>query len=163
MDTPRRRRDVRFWLLAFLAIVVFHTCVRIEILNQLAGDILPRKSPTKWRAGVMNEKLNEKWWRLFHLHDEDEDVRLTRALTVQERQEMEYDVFRERANALLRTTVEVFGLWQYVLAPICLIWSIRAAKNRRRAKRIAAGVFTVTSAVSIVLMFYRGYFTSLGG
>jgi len=159
-----RDRDVRFWLVMLLSGIVLHTCVRIEILNVQADNFLPRKdlprpANQKWRGSIVT---NEERWRRHCLYKEGEE-RMHRPLTSEERRDMEETIARYKANNRLHSAVETDGLLQYLLAPIALIASLAVALSKRsRPKRLAARVTMVTSLAGIVMMFYRGYFTSLG-
>ena len=77
--------------------------------------------------------------------------------------QMQKDISRARDKNALLGTVSSFGLIQYILAPLSLIWSFIIVKNNANTiKRIISGFFIISSFISIVLMAYRGYFTSLG-
>ena len=149
-----------FWLNAFLAIVVLSICVQIELLNHAADSYLPRKDSGKWRQSFF---LSEEMWRQYYNSKMGDEALLNRPLTADERNQMQKDVsYAKDKNALLGM-VSSFGLLQYILAPLSLIWSFTIAKrNANIAKRILSALFVISNFISIVLMVYRGYFTSLG-
>ena len=63
----------------------------------------------------------------------------------------------------LREAVQTFGLMQYVLAPVLLIFSLAVFfKTRRSRASVAATVSVFVAAIAISLMLYRGYYESLG-
>lgn len=63
----------------------------------------------------------------------------------------------------LRDAVETFGIMQYVLAPLLLIFSfVVFFKNRRSWVGVAATFSVFAAGVAISLMLYRDYFGSLG-
>jgi hypothetical protein len=63
----------------------------------------------------------------------------------------------------LRGLVETFGLAQYVLAPLLLLFAIAVYLKSRRWWAKAAAVFSLSVAgIAISLMFYREYYQSLG-
>jgi hypothetical protein len=59
--------------------------------------------------------------------------------------------------------VQTFGLMQYALAPLLLIFSfVVFFKNRSSWASVAATFSVFVAAVAISLMLYRDYFGSLG-
>lgn len=67
------------------------------------------------------------------------------------------------ARDQLREAVQTFGLMQYALAPLLLIFSfVVFFKNRRSWASVAATFSVFAAAVAISLMLYRDYFGSLG-
>ena len=63
----------------------------------------------------------------------------------------------------LREAVQTFGLMQYVLAPVLLIFSLAVFFKTRRSRASVAATFSVfVAAIAISLMLYRGYYASLG-
>ena len=67
------------------------------------------------------------------------------------------------ARDQLRVTVQTFGLLQYVLAPLLLIFSLAVFFKTRGPWASVAATFSVfAAAVAISLMLYREYFQSLG-
>ena len=67
------------------------------------------------------------------------------------------------ARDQLREAVQTFGLMQYVLAPVLLIFSLAVFFKTRRSRASVAATFSVfVAAIVIWLMLYRGYYESLG-
>ena len=67
------------------------------------------------------------------------------------------------ARDQLRDAVQTFGLMQYVLAPVLLIFSLAVFLKTRRSRASVAATFSVfVAAIAISLMLYRGYYESLG-
>ena len=67
------------------------------------------------------------------------------------------------ARDQLRVTVQTFGLLQYVLAPLLLVFSLAVFFKTRGSWASVAATFSVfAAAVAISLMLYREYFQSLG-
>jgi len=63
----------------------------------------------------------------------------------------------------LRDAVQTFGIMQYVLAPLLLIFSfVVFFKNRRSWVGVAATFSVFAAGVAMSLMLYRDYFGSLG-
>jgi hypothetical protein len=63
----------------------------------------------------------------------------------------------------LRGLVETFGLLQYLLAPLLLIFAIIVfLKSSRSSLKVGATLSLVVSIISISLMLYRQYYQSLG-
>ena len=143
-----------------IAIVVAAIAIRLEWMNHEAGGILPRteyrnndpaEGLVKWRAGI----ASEKFWRMSHLGEAEQD----RELTPAEHTQMTDDIRRIAANSSLRSAVRTFGFLQYPLVAILVAISIAIMKKSdwRIAMPLCAIALTAT-----ILMFYRGYFTSLG-
>ncbi|MHC4880632.1 MAG: hypothetical protein ACYTGL_29625 [Planctomycetota bacterium] len=69
---------------------------------------------------------------------------------------------RTKANAALYGWVSTMGLLQYFIAPVALVWSARLTASRREMRMKATGTTcAVIAAAALILMFYRGYFTSI--
>jgi hypothetical protein len=63
----------------------------------------------------------------------------------------------------LRALVETFGLLQYLLAPLLLIFAISVLlKSRRSWVKIGATLSLVVSTIAMSLTLYREYYQSLG-
>jgi len=63
----------------------------------------------------------------------------------------------------LRALVETFGLLQYLLAPLLLIFAIFVLlKSRRSWVKIGATLSLVVSTIAMSLTLYREYYQSLG-
>jgi hypothetical protein len=63
----------------------------------------------------------------------------------------------------LRGLVETFGLLQYLLAPLLLIFAIFVfLKSSRSWLKVGATLSLVLSIIAISLMLYRQYYQSLG-
>jgi len=63
----------------------------------------------------------------------------------------------------LRGLVATFGLLQYLLAPLLLIFAIMMLlKSSRSWVKIGATLSLVVSTIAMSLMFYREYYESLG-
>ena len=178
------RGTIEFWCCAALTFVVAVTCVRIEYLNVRAESYLPRTDfgggNRKWRfAAEVAVRIDIE--RLVRLERMDQLRALGRSTpSLEEEQEMlerpfsdeelalitsrvETALERQRAKARLHNWVCTIGLLQYVLAPTALAWSLYFVATRRALRYRLGGVLTaVVSGVSIVMMFYRGYYASLG-
>jgi len=155
-----KKKDISFWLNALLAILVLLICIQIEILNKAAESYLPRKDDGKWRQSPF---FSEEMWRKIYSHEKGDETLLNRPLATDERNRMERDISRGRANNALLGTVSSVGLLQYFFAPLSFIWSLAiAVRNKNKIKRMISSFFVMSSLISIVLMLYRGYFTSLG-
>jgi len=67
------------------------------------------------------------------------------------------------ARDQLRAVVQTFGLLQYVLAPLLLIFSLAVFfKARGSWASVAATLSVFAAVIAISLMLYREYFQSLG-
>jgi hypothetical protein len=151
-------KNISIILCGILSGVVLHTCVQIEIWNQLAGgNVLPNREGGKLRYSM---RESEKGWRMYQsMRMQDGSLESGRPLTQEEQA-----LFREHSRQARRRNKVVswsrgMGTLQYLLAPIAIIWSfilLLASKTLRT--RLIASVFSLTNAISIVLMLYRGYF-----
>ena len=104
----------------------------------------------------VDELLNTVTKVLANEHVSDEELALITS-------RVETALERQRAKARLHNWVCTIGLLQYVLAPTALAWSLYFVATRRALRYRLGGVLTaVVSGVSIVMMFYRGYYASLG-
>jgi hypothetical protein len=151
---------------AFGAFCIF-VCVRIETLNAYCGSLpnhewrdgTPASGPVTWRDGP---NTSEAMWRKFRLareHPEYPDY-TTRPLTESERQQMQRDISRGRANNELRDFVSSFGLLQYLAIPALIVFSIIGFTDHTRIRW--AFVLPVFAAVLCVWrVFSLAYFPSL--
>ena len=155
-----KKKDKVFWLNVIIATIVVLICLQIELLNNAAGGYLPHEPDGKWRDAT---PVSEEMWRRQQSYIKEDETLLTRTLTENERLQMQKDI--EQANTMnaLKGTVSGQGIFQYVLAPVAFILSIVMTIARRPMyKRIICAFFALSSLVAMVLMLYRGYFTSLG-
>jgi len=154
----KMKKHISIILCAILSGVVLHTCVQIEVWNHLAGgNVLPNREGGKLRYS-MGE--SERGWRMYQsMRTQDESLKSGRPLTQEEQSQ-----FREHSKHASRRNKVVswsrgMGTLQYLLAPIAIAWSVVllfASKTRRA--RLLAGLLSVTNAVSIASLLYRGYF-----
>ena len=154
------KKDTKFWVNFVVAIIVILICLQIELLNRAAGGYLPHEPDGKWRDYFA---ISEENWRIQQSKFQEDETLITRPLTENERLQMQKDV--EHANTMnaLKGMVSGMGTFQYVLAPVAFILSIVMTLSRRpKYKRIICVFFALSSFISIVLMLYRGYFTSTG-
>jgi hypothetical protein len=162
-----------------LTCIVVHTCVRIEVLNARYGAYLPRtdfgSGNPKWR--VADEKLVRLHEELmiarsrqadFEAAHPDEEIPDETAFRGQpysptELATIDAEVDHSRRNSTLRAWVGSMGLLLYVLAPAALLWSLDiVVSDRSRGRRLFAGLCGLLNLVCIALMYYRGYWSSLG-
>ena len=151
---------------ALTALAVF-ICVRVEVFNAQVGGLLPRRDlqdhpgNPKWRveATIVVRRSREAEFR-----HQAELAGKSFVLTDAQNREIEAAVERARVDAAFREFVSSWGLLQYVLAPFTFLLGLYLAKSRKApaSHRVGAWVMTVAAAACIVLMFYRGYFSSLG-
>ena len=178
MNVPKAHH-VSFLLYACITTVVITICLRIEQLNAEAGDFLPRTESgnynRKWRvaADVAEQRAIEKQVMLMRMKEyyrenpdagclkETEIMRMP--FNADETAYFNREWKRHKAMSALNEWVTI-GLLQYVLVPASIIWSVHVIKSRTSPKvyRLVAIAFAVISTAAGVMMFYRGYFTSLG-
>ena len=102
-------------------------------------------------------------WRNIYSREKDDETLLRRPLTRDERDQMEKDVSHAHAWNSLRGFVGTFGLMQYFFASLSFVWSLLIAmRSSNKNKKVVSTLFIVSNSICIVMMFYRGYFTSLG-
>jgi hypothetical protein len=164
----KRRKRISFWLCLILTLVVVNTSAHIEYWNAKAGGFLPYEGPYKWRwrwsarEGIERRIRRRRTYELSPAEWEDESAlraAYDRPLTREEEDEM-YELIQEAiVNNELRGWVAA-GCWQYLLAPVALIWSIRLSLRLRRGYRIASVLMGALVASCIFLMLYRGYLSS---
>ncbi len=149
-----------------LAAVALYTCVRIEIFNFRAGGYLPRHdvgegNSDQWRT-TGSECIRLAWEARFRNQSYIEG-KLIRP-TAEQEAEIEREIERAEENSDFRDFVSSWGQAQYLVAPLAMWLSMLIVINKAvpRGGRIIAAIAAAASACSIVLMFYRGYFTSLG-
>ena len=155
-----KKKDILFGATVVIATIVILICLQIEWLNKAADGYLPHIPDTKWRDST---PVSEEMWRRQQRYSKEDETLLTRPLTESERLQMQKDI--EQANTMnaLKGSVSGYGMLQYILAPVAFILSIMLVISRRPMyKRIICALFALSSLIAMVLMFYRGYFTSLG-
>ncbi|HEY4261366.1 MAG TPA: hypothetical protein VGM98_14460 [Schlesneria sp.] len=162
-----------------LTCIVVHTCVRIEVLNARYGYYLPRtdfgSGNPKWR--VADEKLFRLREEMMIARSRQEDYQAAHPdegfpdesafkgppYSVAEQATIDAEVDHNRRNSTLRAWVGSMGLLQYVLAPAALFWSLDiVVSDRLRGRRVVAGLCGLLNLICIALMYYRGYWSSLG-
>ena len=152
------RKHASLVLCSVLSLMVLNTCVHIEAWNALAGGELPMEEPGKMRWD-MNE--TERGWRYVHLSERHWDTPLEerRPLTRVEREQFQKDAEQAQRHNRLRWWTQGWGLAQYALAPIALIWSgILLLPRAGTRSRLLPGCLLLTNALSVISMLYRGYF-----
>lgn len=157
--TGRRLPAATLVLLALTAIAVF-ICVWIEVLNAASGSYLPRDFADghTWREVRMTD---DAVWR--EVHSYNEPAMLTRPLTATEDAQMKREVRQGRAKNDMYLVVTTAGLLQYPLVLLlALTLPLAYVRQRYRGWRVAVGVAFGCAIGCGILMFYRGYFTSLG-
>ena len=180
---------VRLCVCIGLSAVVLHTCIRIEIVNARSNGYLPRtdlvngRLPTWRTAGERTvRKSVERQIAAQRLADaeanresnvirENNEIRdasissepLAGPPWSQAEQALIEQTLREaRQHSELYDWVSGPGLWQYVLIPASLVSAGWLLTTRDRRVRAVACGCAASSVIALVLMFYRGYFTSLG-
>lgn len=125
-----------------VAIWVLCVCVLIEVTNFQADFYLPRQD--------VNEDGILSTWRVLR-----PERAMELGITMSDA-----DVARGR----LREQVGVFGLFQYPLAGIVLLISFVQLNGDRHGNSLHLARFNFGVALlALMLAFYRGYLTSLGG
>lgn len=154
-------------LLMVTSAIVATIALRIEILNNAAGGVLPSRERNelgalvKWREAPWT---NEAAWRR-HRGPRDGDGQLTsRPLTSDEQSQMTREVHQATANNALRDAVSSWGLLQYVLVPASLVvaFSLVLAAGASRFTRLLGGAGLCVAVAAGALMLYRQYYASLG-
>jgi hypothetical protein len=154
---------LKIQLITLYILAAFSTalCLRIEYMNAEAEYHLPRRDEEggKWRA---SHAVNEKAWRNVHLREEAEQ-HLTRPLTPIEHDRMTISVQRARAKNALRAMVGSWGLLQYLLCPLIIMWSFALVTKMEQSRITHLAWAPLLLAITCAgFTFYRGYITSLG-
>lgn len=160
---PAGLRNRSLILLYALALITGFIAARVEYLNVAAGSYLPRNHPLdvgKWRA----MPLDEARWRQAYGPQDASGAPVTRDLTPAERQQMQANIARMDANARLRDWVSSAGLLQYPLLAVLGIASLRAfCAGPTRRQLLALLPVAILFILAAASLWYRGYFSSLGG
>lgn len=160
------RHKIELLICTVLTTMAMYTCIRVEIFNVRAGGYLPRKSDADWGISTWRtlapsavRGVMEKQFRMeAELQGRPADI------TPAQEAQIAKAIESAEENAAFRGFVETFGLAQYIVAPLAAILGYRLAtgkKKQERARWLSPGL-AILSGICIVMMFYRGYFTSLG-
>ena len=155
--------------LCFAAALCLWTCVRVEMLNTAAGNILPRELPAqgnpKWRSGRTTEQvlLKEYEFRYRMERDLGFDATLPASAHMEIRMRIQTELPRRKAENELRALVGSWGILQY---PIGLFLFVIGLVGIRlcvsTVRKIIHGAACLVGGIGLVMAFYRAYFTSLG-
>jgi hypothetical protein len=140
--------------------VATFTCLRIEVLNAEAGNVLPRTSAGKWRVSFVQ---SEARWRELQSIRRGDETWADRTLNAAERDAMHAEVRENVAKGRLRDVVGTWGVAQYAVVAGLLTSS--AALLYRRRSRVHAAVASAGLLVACacgMMALLRGYYTSLG-
>ena len=175
------RKSIRLFVVAtfLLTAIVANTCLQIEILNVQNDKYLPRtdfgNGNRKWRTAANSALLKsleqqiaiERYTAFMAKHSDRPNMSPEQFFgppyTAAEQELIDRSLARNSQESKLSSWVSSLGILQYVLAPLaCFSAIVMFVVDRKPAIRIAAVVCSLLSVTSIYLMFYRGYFTSLG-
>ncbi len=161
----RTDASLALWAIAILLETsVGAITTNIEILNTRTEGYLPRVLPQqgyhpKWRYWWWE---NEEMWRQTLGPKDERGNPVARALTPTEGERMRRDASRAKAMNSLRSAVQL-GLWNYLMIPALVVFAYKLRRRtQQRAAKYAASTLLLVALVSAGLMFYRGYYTSLG-
>ena len=166
MEQSIRKLAIVPILLALIATII---CVRIELLNRQAGSMLPRseyrngdpaQGLVQWRLSPITSEA--AWRKVFGAVDENRQP-IPRSLTDTERRRMREYIERTKASNRLRDVITSYGVFQYLIVFVGLLWSIvvlfrKPNRIEKAFLALSVGLFLLSASS----MFYRGYFTSLG-
>ena len=162
-----------------LTTVVAFTAVKIEVLNVQNGSPLPRKEfdgriPT-WRVAARTILIQLKLQEIAALRSlngpestsqaeyDPDQLAIELPLTDEELWDLFEAIEKADRNGEFRGFVGTMGIAQYLLAPTALLFSIIHLREKQsKADRLTIFLTLSVSFVAILLMFYRGYFSSLG-
>lgn len=156
-----RKQNLSLILCGLLSLVVLHTCLQVEFWDYRAGGVIPVPEGARLHPRIAG--FDEDSWRkpeiekrkLDGKYDEAEALASGRPLTPEEQAKFREDV---AFNTLVDWT-RGMGTLQYVLAPTAAIWAfVLVFTSKTRRARVLAALFTLTNAVSVFFMLYRGYF-----
>lgn len=148
-----------------LTLIAVHTCVRIEIYNYRMGGYLPRQEPGKWRfhSAEAERKMME-----MRLRTQAESDGVPFVLTEEQKRQLDEAEAKARPKATLDNDfhdfVELWGLLQYLVAPLATLLGFGLLIERTATKRARklGGLMFALALPCVILMFYRGYFSALG-
>lgn len=178
-------RDSKWLLVCCLALtaVVVITAARIELLNIEGQQVLPRlagsnsDSSKEWvipEIEVVIERLDEQFYEqrmnaVGILSEESEDqpqqaqVKYGPPYSPLEQNFLASVTRLHAAHTNLLWWLKSFGRAQYFLAPAALVIAVLCAVSLSGwLKKSTAGMCAVLSIASIVLMFTRSYWESIG-
>lgn len=122
-----------------VTLVAATTAVRIEILNNRAGGILPRTEAGAWTVDVNQTRPIRGW-----------NPRLMKSLA-------ELQVEKD-----LLDVVSTWGCAQLIIAPMALTWSAALCFHKPATSwRLLAFACTFISLITVALFLYRAYIPSL--
>ena len=162
---PRGNVPVGRWIAAIaLAVCASTITTYIEVLNTRADGFLPRTLPEhgnpKWRARFYDTEA--RWRSILGPKDEQWEP-VTRPLTSAEQDKMHEDIAHAKAMNDLRGAVEGLGLWNYLLVPALLGVALSLLPcSRRPIAKLSVLLLLGIGLTAGGVMFYRGYFTSIG-
>ncbi|MCE5279903.1 MAG: hypothetical protein ABFD92_04070 [Planctomycetaceae bacterium] len=149
-----------------VAAVPLFICIRIEVYNHRAGGYLPRQDDEgKWRvtSPVIYRKSLEDRFR-YEGRQAGKPAELTEQQKAQIDRLMAEAEPRIHENASFRGFVETWGLAQYAIGPLalCLLMIPLLGRKSSARLRIISAALVVSVAACVAMMFYRGYYSSLG-
>lgn len=173
METENMKRPgILFWVSGLLTVIVLSICLHIEVLNYRDGGYLPVDfsgyppgANRKWRWAFTGREhlrgLEVTKYRLEHGLEEDALIP-PEAMSAMELR-LDARIADAQAHNQLHDAVASVGLLQYLLCPASILCAaVLACKKRDRLSIVAGSVFAAISMASCIMMFYRGYFASLG-
>jgi hypothetical protein len=157
--------DVLFWLCAALTAAVVNTCAQIEYHNWRSGNYLDVKTTQEpgvtWHTAATGERVKNMFVQRMRLTRGATEEDLKAPPSVEELNS--FETWRQRAlrENRLHWWVSTFGVLQYLLAPLAVIWAAFLALKSRK-HRVPSIVFAGLALMCIVMMLHRQYFQSLG-
>lgn len=157
----KRMPSFKSSMLIVLTIAVGVIAGRVECVNAMAGNRLPRTHPLdvgKWRTMGMNES---RWKRMYGPRD-TEGHPVARPLTDGERRQMDQDIARMNAESSLRDWVGGVGLLQYILLPALVIMLLQALAHQPKRAKLVQLIPTIAVVLfAAASLWHRGYLSSL--
>ncbi|MDB6024650.1 MAG: hypothetical protein JWM68_873 [Verrucomicrobiales bacterium] len=149
-----------------LIVIILQTCIRIEIANVQAGNILPRDMPThgnrKWRgtSDFGLRKMLELDYRVENDLLWDQSIPPVGLAEIERKFSLKAP--RSRAEGHLLSLVGGWGLLQYPLSIVLGILGLTMALSSVVKGRMFYASAGVIGATCFGVALYRSYFTSLG-
>jgi hypothetical protein len=162
--TARPAADPKAFLIicCVVAPVMVAICARVEVLNARAGGYLPRVDEGKWRS--FSARAYEFGWRERRAEESDDEAWRTRPLTAAERAQLQSEIDPFMPREQLRSFVTGVALAQYPLVPVVFAAALGLLRRQRSVRHGVVAIACITFAtVCGTMMFYRGYFSSMGG
>jgi len=153
-----RQTGLHFWISAILSFAVCLICIHIEILNHLDGGYLPvdfsdypAGANTKWRYAFTEREvlLDREFWRYREELELGDNYVIPEEAIKNIEDKVEIEISVAQTHNRLHSAVASFGLLQYLLCPVSILfaglYSSKPAGAMRIRFLIRAGYFNAAT------------------